>query len=455
MNRLGRCLLGTKAACMWRQNLAGKYVVHAAIFVLPIEQRRLYAHATESSFSKAHKELSSLGAPVVASLVVAVASFAIITALAQWREQKDHQSSGRAQPPGIQEHSLAVDRALSINSSKPQESSGPDLAATKPWSLPEAEWSSLADLVRRTYGKDTAPDAEGLRKCIHRCKAELGRSTYTAWPFGISEPVDELFWIKCLLAEHFHVDLAVAKARAYLGAHARPDRAACASAIQRHFNGAVCTPCVTRNGMLVVVLRLRYFAPMEPKEAKEWFCTILDAVIAWNMWQRQLEQTGAGNRLERYVLIVDLDGAGRSNVLPVASLKKLSALAHKRYPDFMEAAYVVNVGSTLMAIWNMLRWILDERMQNKFNFLGRGDCSLREIIDNNSLPASLGGRAPEWAPPEDMSTTERLGQLADLFSVAAASQLTACYEDTTTSQATQDTTCWFPCMPRVFGKATR
>lgn len=277
--------------------------------------------------------------------------------------------------------------------------------------ISDSEWPEMVTLVTRAYMKP-GPDEEVLRKLISTCAASVDADA-RSWPHGWLEPVDDLFWLKFLLASHFNTEKAIAVSQNYLSAHTQD--CCTSSVLARHFDGKAIAPCVTRNGMLVIVLRVKYWPVGASLDAlKEWFCGMLDAVIAWNMMQREKGLTPPTNKLERYIFLLDLDGAGRKHA-DFSSASALASFAPSRYPDFMQAAYAINASSGLVSLWSFAKRILDQRARQKYVLLGRGDKSLSHIIREEDLPRSLGGVAEEWPPAEDMTALERLGLCASLL----------------------------------------
>jgi len=278
--------------------------------------------------------------------------------------------------------------------------------------ITEEEWPDMACLVRDAYMAD-APDAPKLKELINSCKVKLEQSFERAsWPMGWLENVDDIFWLKFLIASHFKVEKAVSVATAYLDSH-RLEDVIPRDRLEQHFDGRFIAPCVTHRNMVVAVLRLRYYRPSVPlEEVKEWFCTCLDSVIAWNMVQRSGRTTK--NKLERYILVIDVAGASRANS-DLKAAKALVSLAQSRYPDFMDKAYLINASRALLLVWSLIKPVLDVRMQQKYEILARGSTKLTEIISLEYLPKSLGGRAEEWLPPERMSPVDQFGVLFPVF----------------------------------------
>jgi len=277
--------------------------------------------------------------------------------------------------------------------------------------IPRDEWLEFSKVVEVCY-KSPAPDGDAMQHIIqrleHRLKPELINASK---PLGWFEPVDDLFWTKFLLANHFDEHTTLAAAVRYLSF--RWTERCPASNYLRFFDGKLIAPCTTRDGMAVLVLRLRYVKHMSLEWAKAWFSASLDAVIAWNIMQRMNGATSQ-NKLERFVLLVDLRGAGKAN-LQFKLGKELSLLASSRYPDFMNTAIVVNANFILMSFWSALKPLLDARMQSKYDFARPGDSSLTDLICERDLPRSFGGTAAEWPSPEAMTLEDRLGIFRNVF----------------------------------------
>jgi len=286
---------------------------------------------------------------------------------------------------------------------------------TPPCYISNEDWPEIADLVSVCYMKP-APDVKALQHLICSCNLSLktaGLEDTSCWPRGWFEPIDDLFWLKFLLANQFDVGRAVKSAHLYIKSHGA-ETGSSPSVLMQHLDGRIFAPFATRDGMLVTVLRPRYHRHVEFELLEDWFVTVLDSVIAWNMLRRRNELSSRRNKLERYVFIIDLEGASRANS-DMSAAKKLVSLCTSRYPDFMQTAYVINTPPALMTLWSFARRLLDHRMQQKHVFLGRGDTSLRKLIAEEDLPVSLGGIAPEWLPPQEMSTLDRLGVFAPLI----------------------------------------
>ncbi len=123
-------------------------------------------------------------------------------------------------------------------------------------------------------------------------------------------------------------------------------------------------------------------------------------------------------RVENWVIIVDLDDIGLTNV--PAGLKKMIASLQINYKARLAKMFVLNASFFIRAGWMIVEGFMDPVTRCKIQL--SGDCShpeLRNLVSNTQLPAEYGGIAPApgkaWPPTicpdcrEDL-VTQHLGE---------------------------------------------
>eukprot|EP00928_Gymnodinium_smaydae_P039526 TRINITY_DN26988_c1_g7_i1.p1 TRINITY_DN26988_c1_g7~~TRINITY_DN26988_c1_g7_i1.p1 ORF type:complete len:835 (+),score=57.34 TRINITY_DN26988_c1_g7_i1:81-2585(+) len=282
-------------------------------------------------------------------------------------------------------------------------------------------WEYYHSFVATAYGYPAkAPTRESLRRSIEACQELLGSDLeHESQPLGaLSEPIDDVFWGRLLLARDFDVRLAVDAASKYLSW--RADGGGCGTPNLDLFTGTLFPACTGVEGQPVIAFRARYHSAKQPVEVtRAAYITFMDAIIARHLGMRS--QAGLpANVLEQFTVLVDLEGCGKAN-WDFPGIKVMLEESNQHYPDMLRNILVVNVSSFFAGLWRMVSPTLHPRTRNKVVFVSKKNTKeLLKHISADQLPISLGGTAKEWPAPEDMNLDERLGILGDVLKTAAA-----------------------------------
>ena len=100
-----------------------------------------------------------------------------------------------------------------------------------------------------------------------------------------------------------------------------------------------------------------------------------------------------GHPVETFCTILDLKDVSLSNFYRVKDfVMQASAIGQDRYPEIMGKFYIVNAPWTFSAVWNIIKYWLDEVTVNKIDIIGSAykDKLLAQIPAEN-LPKEFGG----------------------------------------------------------------
>ncbi|KAJ3571562.1 hypothetical protein NP233_g3671 [Leucocoprinus birnbaumii] len=101
----------------------------------------------------------------------------------------------------------------------------------------------------------------------------------------------------------------------------------------------------------------------------------------------------AGKSINNTLVIVDLKGFGLSQFWQVKALARSSfQISQDYYPETMGQLVIINAPSSFTVIWSVIKPWLSKETVDKVDILGHDyKRVLLEIVDADSLPASLGG----------------------------------------------------------------
>jgi len=100
-----------------------------------------------------------------------------------------------------------------------------------------------------------------------------------------------------------------------------------------------------------------------------------------------------GHPVETFCTILDLKDVSLSNFYRVKDfVMQASAIGQDRYPEIMGKFYIINAPWTFSAVWNIIKYWLDEVTVNKIDIIGSAykDKLLAQIPAEN-LPKEFGG----------------------------------------------------------------
>jgi len=100
-----------------------------------------------------------------------------------------------------------------------------------------------------------------------------------------------------------------------------------------------------------------------------------------------------GHPVETFCTIMDLKDVSLSNFYRVKDfVMQASAIGQDRYPEIMGKFYIINAPWTFSAVWNIIKYRLDEVTVNKIDIIGTAykDKLLAQIPAEN-LPKEFGG----------------------------------------------------------------
>ena len=117
--------------------------------------------------------------------------------------------------------------------------------------------------------------------------------------------------------------------------------------------------------------------------ARRWLCDLHD-----HQHHHHHREDGDGERVLQIVLLVDVQGAGISN-LELELLPFLLQLARAHYPGLVGAVFVLNYGWLHSGMWQLARSILPTSALERIAFPSAAD--LLNFFDRDKLPTTCGG----------------------------------------------------------------
>jgi len=228
---------------------------------------------------------------------------------------------------------------------------------------------------------------------------------------SLHEPIDDVFFGRLLVATDFDVTKSMKLARAYV-------------AFRREMGGSIPPPLEimrTRSFMLpfcdvsgrpVLFVRGKYVdTRLKVETLRKMFRAFQDAIILQLLRQRSgVSQT---NPLEQYLVVIDMDGAGWSNV-SLSALKMLVCETTTKYPDRVQEFVLLGFNSTARRIWSVLAPFVHPRTRQKVKMVAPDDAVglMSSLIERDLLPSTYGGTGKPFAEDEGSCLADRLGVIA-------------------------------------------
>ncbi|KAI9219400.1 CRAL-TRIO domain-containing protein [Blastocladiella britannica] len=102
----------------------------------------------------------------------------------------------------------------------------------------------------------------------------------------------------------------------------------------------------------------------------------------------------AGTHLEQSCTIIDLSGVSLMYFPQVGSfVKQIAQIGQDYYPEQLGTMFIINAPMLFSSVWSLIKPFLDEATVKKIHILGYSyKKSLLEYIDEDKLPARLGGK---------------------------------------------------------------
>jgi hypothetical protein len=117
-------------------------------------------------------------------------------------------------------------------------------------------------------------------------------------------------------------------------------------------------------------------------------------------------------------VILDMSGLGMAHVSQhlLNHLKNLVSIDNLCYPELLGKMLIINAPWLAVQTWGMIKGWLDQRSQNKIEFVKQGETTKRllDFVPAESLPVSYGGTGPPFYTPKpntDFVTVGRAGSV--------------------------------------------
>jgi len=229
----------------------------------------------------------------------------------------------------------------------------------------------------------------------------------------LHEPLDDAVLGRILIATDFDVPRSTVLIKEYVGFR-REAGGAIAPPPKILATGAFFLPFEDKRGRPILFIRARCLDPTVPiTQMQQTFRAFMDAIIL-HLLRRRSSESRPTNVLEQYLVVIDPEGSGWSNVsLPV--VKMLVRETNLYYPDRLQEILVLGVNSTIQMIWRMASPLVHPRTRKKVSLVANKDISatLLRHVDQQLLPTNWGGEASRFpTPAEAGGLSDRVGAIA-------------------------------------------
>lgn len=87
-------------------------------------------------------------------------------------------------------------------------------------------------------------------------------------------------------------------------------------------------------------------------------------------------------------------------------LKEMITIDQDYYPELMHSLYLVNIPSTWYFLWRFMKPFIDKRTRSKLHIMKGGYMpALKEVIAENDIPSTIGGKCVCYSTPEVITCT--------------------------------------------------
>lgn len=256
--------------------------------------------------------------------------------------------------------------------------------------------------------RNVADSLRHMRAACENLEAELQEDG------RIFEPLDDVFMSRQLIAADFDLGKTTEVVRKYVAWRQRicggvpPD-------LSWLSLGFAIAPFEDVMGRPIFLARARYIsADTCAEQFRTMYRGLADAVVS-HLLQKRSAQMSERNPLEQYVLVIDVQGASRSN-FSMAAVKVMISESNANYPDRVAEIFVLGANLVVRSIWSLVSPMVHPRTRHKVHMVGPAEVpvTMRRLVGSDELlPEEYGGTArPLAAPTEARTVVDMAGRLA-------------------------------------------